>query len=270
MSLFISSLNSGSNGNCYYVGNGREAVLIDAGISCREIEKRMKRSGLEMDKLKAIFVSHEHVDHISGITTLVKKYQLPVYITSKTFVAAGISVPRQYIQPIRAQHPIEIGSLSITAFPKNHDAVDPLSFVVSSEEVNIGVFTDIGSACKHVIKYFGRCHAAFLETNYDEEMLDNGSYPAHLKARIRSDEGHLSNKQAFELFLNHKAPFLKLLLLSHLSAENNRPTLAKSIFKSGLHGVDIKMTYRDKETAVYFVNSQQSVSRGAAPQLSLF
>ena len=270
MSLFISSLNSGSNGNAYYVGNGREALLIDAGISCREIEKRMKRSGLEMNKLKAIFVSHEHIDHISGIATMVKKYKLPVYITSRTYLSSGMSIPREFHYSFKAHQPIEIGNLKIMAFPKNHDAIDPHSFIVTSNGVSVGIFTDIGNPCKNLIKYFGQCHAAFLETNYDEEMLENGSYPPHLKARIRSDEGHLSNKQAFELFMKHKPSFMKLVLLSHLSAENNRPGIAKSMFKSALHGVDIKMTHRDKETAVYFVNSQETVSRKNAPQLSLF
>ncbi|MFI5153941.1 MAG: MBL fold metallo-hydrolase, partial [Chitinophagales bacterium] len=231
MSLFISSLNSGSNGNCYYVGNAQDAVLVDAGISCKEIEKRMKRAGLQMEKLKAIFVSHEHVDHISGIPILVKKYQLPVYITSKTFLAGNLSIAREYVHSFKAHQPISIGGLRVTAFPKNHDAADPHSFIVSSQQTNVGVFTDIGSPCKHVIKYFSQCHAAFLEANYDEEMLENGSYPPPLKARIRSEDGHLSNKQAFELFRKHRPPFLKLLLLSHLSAENNRPGIAKSIFK---------------------------------------
>jgi phosphoribosyl 1,2-cyclic phosphodiesterase len=270
MPLFIASLNSGSNGNCYYVGNGREAVLVDAGISCREIEKRMKRSGLEMDKLKAVFVSHEHTDHISGIATLAKKHKLPVYITSRTFLSSGISIPREFHFSFKAYQPVEIGNLMITAFPKNHDAADPHSFIVSSGGLNVGIFTDIGSPCKNLIKYFSLCHAVFLETNYDEEMLENGSYPAHLKARIRADEGHLSNKQAFELFMKYRPSYLKLVLLSHLSAENNRPSIAKSLFKSALHAVDIKIAHRDKETPVYFINSQENVSKRNSPQLSLF
>jgi phosphoribosyl 1,2-cyclic phosphodiesterase len=131
MSLFISSLNSGSNGNCYYIGNNNEAVLIDAGISCREIEKRMKRLDLSMSRVKAIFVSHEHGDHIFGIPNLSRKYQLPVYITQNTLQSSFITIEKHLVHSFRPNNTIAIGSLSITAFPKSHDAVDPHSFIVS-------------------------------------------------------------------------------------------------------------------------------------------
>src|SRR6266498_3260418 len=118
MSLFIASLNSGSNGNCYYIGNDNEAVLIDAGISCREIEKRMKRLGLLIEKVKAIFVSHEHSDHIFGIPVLSNKYRLPVYITSGTLKYSRLSIEKHLIIPFYAYEPVIIGQLSVNAFPK--------------------------------------------------------------------------------------------------------------------------------------------------------
>src|ERR1700712_1490522 len=130
MSLFITSLNSGSNGNCYYIGNEHEAILVDAGISCRETEKRMLRLGLSMNKVKAIFVSHEHSDHINGIPVLAKKYQLPIYITRPTLQRGGIILDETLIFPFAAFQPIQIGELQITAFPKMHDAADPYSFIV--------------------------------------------------------------------------------------------------------------------------------------------
>lgn len=270
MSLFITSLNSGSNGNCYYISNGQDSVLIDAGISCKEIEKRIERSGLGgMEKIKAVFISHEHSDHISGIPTLLKKYKLPVYITPKTYHAAGFSIHPKLIYGFEAHQPVQVGSLCIIAFPKNHDAVDPHSFIVSSGGVTVGIFTDIGSACEHVIKYFRQCHAAFLETNYDERLLQDGRYPPHLKKRISSSQGHLSNEQAFELFMRHRPQFMKLLMLSHLSAENNRPAIAESLFTSASHKVDIIMTYRHKETKLYHVSNENIVIKAAA-QLSLF
>lgn len=122
MSLFITSLNSGSNGNCYYIGNEREAVLIDAGISCRETEKRIARLGLSMHKVKAIFVSHEHSDHVSGIPRLASKYQLPVFITPHTLRGARFTGGRFPIQSFQGYEPVWIGELCITAFPKLHDA----------------------------------------------------------------------------------------------------------------------------------------------------
>jgi phosphoribosyl 1,2-cyclic phosphodiesterase len=130
MSLFIASLNSGSNGNCYYIGNEEEAVLVDAGISCRETEQRMLRLGLTMQKVKAIFVSHEHIDHIRGIPVLAKKYALPVYITHGTLGYSGMQLENTV--PFRAFEPVAIGRLQIHAFPKHHDASDPHSFIITT------------------------------------------------------------------------------------------------------------------------------------------
>src|ERR1700722_12880885 len=191
MSLFIASLNSGSNGNCYYIGNSHDAVLIDAGISCRETEKRMLRLGLSMRKVRAIFVSHEHSDHINGIPVLAKKYQLPVYITPATLTSGGIVVDEYLFRPFAVSQTVSIGELQVTAFPKNHDAADPCSFMVSCNDIRVGIFTDIGIVCQNVISHFSQCHAAFLEANYDDEMLDKGGYPYHLKRRIRGGNGHL-------------------------------------------------------------------------------
>ncbi|MDT3404696.1 MBL fold metallo-hydrolase [Mucilaginibacter terrae] len=196
MALYITSLNSGSNGNCYYVGNEHEAVLVDVGISCREVERRMLRLNLSMQKVKAIFISHEHSDHIRGLTVLSKKYQLPVYITTATMQYGRLFLEENLIQTFKAYEPVQVGGLSISAFPKFHDAAHPHSFVVSYNDVNVGVFTDIGAPCEHLIKHFKQCHAAFLEANYDEQMLAQGNYPYHLKKRITGGRGHLSNKQA--------------------------------------------------------------------------
>jgi phosphoribosyl 1,2-cyclic phosphodiesterase len=254
MPLYISSLNSGSNGNCYYIGNDEEAVLIDAGISCRETEKRMKRSGLSLHKVKAIFISHEHGDHISGLPVLSRKYQLPVYITAATQRLGNLELEKKLVRRFRADEPVEVGSLSITAFQKEHDASDPHSFVVSSSSVNIGVITDIGIACKKVIQHFKRCHAAFLESNYDEDMLMNGNYPYHLKKRISDGKGHLSNIQALELFKKHRAAFMSHLILSHLSKNNNKPEIVDSLFRQHAGSTNIIVASRFKETEVFRID----------------
>ena len=256
MSLFITSLNSGSNGNCYYIGNQDEAVLIDGGLSCRETEKRMKRLQLSMRKVKAIFVSHEHADHIFGVGSLSKKYQLPVYITDGTLQNGRLRVEQHLLISFRAHDPIAVGNLSITAFPKSHDAFDPHSFIVEGNDVRVGVFTDIGHPCEHVIKHFEQCHAAFLEANYDEDMLETGPYPTYLKNRIRGDRGHLSNLQALQLFTRHKPPYMSHLLLSHLSANNNSPEIVKDLFNEIADNTEIIIAPRTHETPIYYISNR--------------
>lgn len=259
MSLFITSLNSGSNANCYYVGNNDEAVLIDAGLSCRETEKRMKRLQLDIQKVKAVFISHEHTDHIYGIETLSKKYQLPVYITKGTLQNSRLSLQPHLVTGFSKNKPIRIGNLEITPFSKSHDANDPHSFIISSMGINIGVITDLGYPCKQVINYFNQCHAVFLESNYCEDMLTNGDYPYHLKKRISSDNGHLSNAQALDLFLNYKAQHLQVLILSHLSQNNNTPELVNELFTKHAGSVKIIVASRYRETEVYTVNKNAGV-----------
>jgi phosphoribosyl 1,2-cyclic phosphodiesterase len=251
MSLSIASINSGSNGNCYYIGNSEEAVLVDVGISCREVEKRMKRLELSMDRVKAIFISHEHSDHIKGVEVLSRKYQLPVYITTPTLLYSGLKIDPQLTRSFKAYEPVSIQALSVIAFPKFHDASDPHSFIIESKGIKIGVLTDIGSNCIHVISNFKQCHAAFLETNYDERMLEEGGYPYYLKKRIRSDKGHLSNDQALELFLKHKPKFMSHVLLSHLSKSNNCPQLAHELFSKHAGTTTVVVASRDEESAVY-------------------
>ena len=255
MQLFISSLNSGSNGNCYYVGNAEEAILVDAGISCRETEMRMQRLGLSMSKVKAIFISHEHSDHIRGVEVLARKYQLPVYITTKTLRYSRLQIELHLVENLNAYEPISIGTLTVTAFPKNHDASDPHSFLVAGNGVKVGVFTDIGSSCEHLVHHFQQCNAAFLEANYCDEMLENGHYPVHLKRRIRGKNGHLSNKQAFELFLSHKPAYMSHVLLSHLSKENNTPELAKALFTEQAGNTEVIVASRYHESPVYTISA---------------
>jgi len=257
MSLFIASLNSGSKGNCYYDGNDNEGVLIDAGISCRETEKRMKRLGLAIEKVKAIFISHEHSDHIRGVAVLSAKFKLPVYITTATLQNSRLSLHEDLIRTFNANEEVSIGELFVKPFPKFHDASDPYSFIVSNNEIKIGVLTDIGSACENVINNFKQCNAAFLEANYDEDMLENGNYPYYLKSRIRSDKGHLSNKQALEIFVDHKPEFMTHLLLSHLSKDNNDPQLVHDLFLKHAQNTTIVVASRYNESPVFRITRNE-------------
>ncbi|MGN7788041.1 MBL fold metallo-hydrolase [Niabella sp. 22666] len=272
-SLYFTSLNSGSNGNCYYIGNDEEAVLIDAGLSCRETEKRMYRLGLSMKKVKAIFISHEHGDHIRGLEVLSRKHQLPVYISLATLQHSGLQLDANLVRPLVAGTTILIGALLINAFLKNHDAADPHSFTVENSATCIGVFTDIGKVCDNLSTHFKRCHAAFLEANYDEVMLQNGRYPYHLKNRIRGGRGHLSNKEALDLFIACRPAYMSHLLLSHLSADNNHPDLVRNLFMEQSNGTHIVVASRYQETPVYTVcgsSLPSAVTSQPLGQLALF
>ncbi len=272
MSLYFTSLNSGSNGNCYYIGNKTEAVMIDAGLSCRETEKRMKKLNLSMNSVKAIFISHEHNDHIKGIEGIVKKYKVPAYMTKETYRFSNISIPQYNVIDLEHNHTIQIGKLTVSAFSKLHDAAQPCSFTVSQENLTVGVFTDIGRACDNVVYYFKNCNAVFLEANYDEAMLEKGSYPFLLKKRIASDVGHLSNNQALELFLEHRSDHLSHLLLSHLSKENNDPLLVQELFSRENTHTEIIVASRYHETPLFETGIQHI--KKAAPknpmQLKIF
>jgi phosphoribosyl 1,2-cyclic phosphodiesterase len=273
MSLSIASLNSGSNGNCYYIGNANEGILVDAGISCRETERRLKHLGLSIKMVKAIFITHEHSDHIHGLPKIIKRHFLPVYMTPLTRSTLKVGWREIPSKPIKAYEPITIGGLTITAIPKFHDAVDPHSFVVSHNNINVGVFTDTGRHCENLIKSFGQCHAAFLESNYDEFMLERGGYPQHLKDRIRKGFGHLSNNEALQLFLNHKPAYMSHLILSHLSANNNKPEIVDKMFSSVAGEIEVIIASRKKETKLYHIDGSIKAKKpeeNQKTQLSLF
>lgn len=275
MALYISSLNSGSNGNCYYIANDNDAVLVDTGLSCRETEKRLAQLGLSMHRVKAIFISHEHTDHIKGLPALAARYKLPVFISPKTYEYSKLSLPAEMLQWISGHQQVQVGSLTITAFPKIHDAYDPHSFLISHAGITVGVFTDIGKCCKNVSGYFSKCHAAFLEANYDEDMLANGSYPIYLKKRITGGRGHLSNKQALEIFNRHRAPYLSHLLLSHLSGDNNDPSLLANLFATHAGSTNVIVASRYAASELFTINAEVKAApvilpASTAVQMQLF
>lgn len=189
---------------------------------------------------------------------LSKKHRLPVYITPVTTQNLRVKPPQDLIVPFNIQEKIKIGALTVSAFPKFHDASDPISFMVSENEVNIGVFTDIGKPCENLVKHFRQCNAVFLEANYDEEMLENGNYPYYLKKRIRGGLGHISNQQALELFIKHKPKHMSHLLLSHLSKHNNCPVLANNLFRSVAENTEIIVASREEALPVYRLNGSES------------
>lgn len=261
MALYTASINSGSNGNCYYISNGQDAVLIDAGLSCRETETRMKKMGLNLAKVRAIFITHEHNDHIKGAQLLSSRYNMTAYLNHKTHYSSHLKFKPELYRRIEHGEVIDVNGITVTGFSKRHDAVDPYSFVVSYSGITVGVFTDIGAICDNMKHYMGQCHAAYLESNYDEDMLERGRYPIHLKNRIRGGLGHLSNKEALDFFLAHKPDYMTHLFLSHLSKDNNDPELALQLFRQHAGDVQVHVASRYEHSEVYHIAADATPSQ---------
>ncbi len=249
--LEICAIASGSNGNCYYIGNENDAVLVDAGISAKNIVNRMKEKGLLPSKVKALFISHEHADHMRGARVFGKKLNIPVYITVKTWHGSYKNLRPDQPKFFVPGGTVAVGDLEVISFTKKHDAAEPCSFRVEHRGISVGIFTDIGTPCDNVTAQIARCDALFLETNYDEKMLWEGRYPWHLKKRIASDFGHLSNRQALSLLGKFATEKLKCIFLSHLSKENNTPEIALREISVLQNRFQIKLTSRYEASEVY-------------------
>ncbi|MBP5365001.1 MAG: MBL fold metallo-hydrolase [Bacteroidales bacterium] len=227
----ICSIASGSNGNAYYIENGEEAILIDIGISYKQLKNRAKARGIDIRKIKAVFITHEHSDHVRGLRVFSQNYDIDTYMTQGTAHSCRpYYMPAKAAKRIRCGETIEVGPFKVFCFAKPHDVAEPCSFRIETGGLSIGVFTDIGCACDGLAENLAECHVAFLESNYDEAMLRDGKYPEYLKRRIASDEGHLSNAQAVRIIEQVNPAKLHTLILSHLSADNNRPQIALKAF----------------------------------------
>ena len=252
----ICAIASGSNGNCYYIGNDRDAILVDAGISRRQVLNRMREKNLDASKVRGIFISHEHADHFRGVRVLSKHLDVPVFMTLNTFEKSwGPHRPAKIVH-FNPGDIVELGSFKVHTFLKQHDAVQPCSFRVEHNGINVGVMTDIGEACEDVKRHFSACQAVFLESNYDEDMLWKGAYPWHLKKRVASHVGHLSNAQACELLKEYGADDLKAVFLSHLSADNNRPEIAIEAFGELKSRFNVMLTNRYAPADVFTLQKE--------------
>lgn len=227
----VSALASGSSGNCFYIENDKSAILVDAGISCKKIIGSLsliKRSPL---KIKGIFITHEHSDHVKGADVFARKFSIPIFATAKTIKNSFLCSNESLLHKIKNNETIKIKNLNVKAFPKSHSASDPVSFTILNNKL-VSVMTDLGYLCKESISNISSSDFIFLESNHDINMLENGPYPEFLKSWIKSDEGHLSNKQAALGILEHAKDKLKHVVLSHLSETNNTPLRALSTFSS--------------------------------------
>jgi phosphoribosyl 1,2-cyclic phosphodiesterase len=243
--LEICALASGSNGNCYYIGNEKEAVIIDSGIFYKRLLERLEDANLDKSKIKAIFITHEHADHVQGVRGCCKKLQVPVYFTKKTFRKVQKRLEPDIVAFFECGEPLFIGNIVVYPFRKKHDASDPCSFRVECQQTSIGVMTDIGIVDQTLQREFSRCQIVFLETNYDRDMLWNGSYAEYIKQRVDSELGHLSNEQAHDLVKDFASSGLTHIFLSHISEQNNTVELAMQTFSDMLDKYRIIPTSRE-------------------------
>jgi phosphoribosyl 1,2-cyclic phosphodiesterase len=226
------SLGSGSSGNATVVeatsGITTTRLLVDAGFSLRELETRLARAGLAASDLDAVFVTHEHNDHVGCAMTLAERYGLTVWMSRGTWRAVGAAPAPPHLRFARDGEVLAVGDLALHPFTVAHDAAEPLQLRCSDGNVYLGVLTDLGSITAHMLAHIGGCHALILECNHDVAMLAGSRYPDSLKARIGGRFGHLSNATATELLAQGVGARLRHLVAAHLSRENNRPELARA------------------------------------------
>ena len=240
--LSVSVLASGSRGNATYISDGRTAILIDAGLSGVEIQRRMARKGLDPGRLDAILVSHEHADHIHGVGVLSRRFGLTVCINDGTRQASGKALGKLHgLFPFSCGHAFTIGSLDVHPFSISHDAEDPAGFTIACNGAKVGVATDLGIATGVVKTHLQACDILILEANHDPQMLIDGPYPWPLKQRIRGRSGHLSNDDTALLLEVLQHDRLAHVILAHLSEENNTPEKARQAIKTVLNGAGVRL-----------------------------
>ncbi|MBF6627998.1 MAG: MBL fold metallo-hydrolase [Proteiniphilum sp.] len=233
------SLSSGSCGNCYYLGNSHYGILIDVGLGPRVIRKRLAEYGIELSSIMAILITHDHYDHIKSAGYLGERMHIPVYATREVhrgiancpMISNNLNGSAKYIEKGK---PFQIEELRITPFDVPHDSNDNAGYFFEFDGQRMTLATDVGAITEEVAYYINKANHLVIESNYDEEMLQNGRYPIYLKRRITSGTGHLSNRQTAEFIANNFTADLRNIWLCHLSGDNNNPEVAFNTMKEHL------------------------------------
>ncbi len=240
--LAVCTLASGSKGNATYISDGQTSILVDAGLSGVELERRLAARGLAPQNLDAIIVSHEHADHIKGVGILSRRYHLPVYINQKTVQASPQLGRLHELRLFECGRTFNIRRLSVHPFSISHDAEDPAGFTIGQNGITIGIATDLGVATTMVKEHLKRCALLILEANHDPQMLETGPYPWPLKQRIKSRVGHLSNQESKTLLEQLQHEQLQHVILAHLSENNNTPEKAFDEVAKALTRCDARLS----------------------------
>jgi phosphoribosyl 1,2-cyclic phosphodiesterase len=237
-------LASGSKGNATYLESGGTSILIDAGMSGIELQKRLASIGVELSAIDAILVTHEHNDHVQGVGVLSRRAKIPVYANSATFAAASKTINKIYAcNEFETGGPFQLRNLEIHPFSISHDTEDPVGFRVSDGNISLGYCTDTGKVSRLMLHRLACCQGLVLESNHDIGMLQSGKYPPYLKQRIRSSQGHLDNIEAATFLHELVHEKLQHVVLAHLSEENNQPEIA---LQTALDALDSNSHCREK------------------------
>ena len=244
MKLNFCSLSSGSSGNCYYIGNEFHGILVDAGISAITIRKFLKDINISIQTIMGVLITHNHIDHIKGLAVLTRKNSIPAFTTGKiweSILSPYVKISRDCIREIPLQQKFHLAGFDIEAFPVFHDAPETIGFHISSGDKKITIATDLGYICSTAAPYLKESNLLVIESNYDEQMLENGRYPYFLKARIKSDTGHLGNHQTSDFLADILNDKLSHICLAHLSKNNNTPEIAlQTLYKTFTErGIDL-------------------------------
>lgn len=232
----IAILASGSKGNSTLIYDEHTRILFDMGISTLKLKQELKKLNLKIEDLDGIFITHEHIDHIRGLSTLSKNYNIPVFTRLHTIysIEKAIKIHNDLFVPISKDAINALGNFNIYNFSTSHDAVDSCGYYVENDKFSLTIVTDLGIMNNEIKTYLEKSNAIILEANYDEEMLKISSYPQDIKNRIKSRYGHLSNKACGEALTELKN-LPKHIILAHISEQNNTYTLAKDTILSHLH-----------------------------------
>ena len=232
----LCSIASGSSGNCIYTGTDKTGILIDAGISAKRIEQGLASVDRNIKDIKGIFISHEHSDHIKGLGVLARKHHIPIYGTKGTIQAIKKctslgEIDRDLYHEILPDENVQIEDLIIQPFRISHDAAEPVAYRMESGGKSAAIATDLGFYTQKIVDKLQKLDVLLLESNHDTHMVEVGGYPYHLKQRILSDRGHLSNESAGKLLCHLLHDDLKAVFLGHLSKDNNYDELAYETVK---------------------------------------
>lgn len=237
-------LASGSKGNCIYFGSGETKLLIDAGISASEVVKRLSGIGVDIQDIDAILITHEHSDHIKGLENLSSKYRIPVLANSETASSIQAQLKRKLAFKIfTTGESFTFGDIDITPFSIQHDAVEPVAFILQTMGLKCGFCTDLGFVTTLVVKKLSYCDFLFIEANHNVNMVHASARPEIYKERVLSRQGHLSNEECAELIEKVLHDKLRHIHLAHLSSECNAPELALKVVQERLSvsGVQVEV-----------------------------